>query len=272
MTSLDAQLKSLFGFTHIPFKNDITPEDCFLYPDFEKGLQRLTYLAERRGIAVLVAPTGMGKSTLLRRFLAGLNLSLFFPAYVAETTCSNTGIHRLIAHALHVHPSFRKEEIFRQVKDRFSSLYSERGITPVLVVDEAHHLSISFFDELRLLSNFDVDSNDQFMLILSGQPQLLTSLSLSVNEAFNQRVVYRIQLSPFDLERTQEYVLHRLALAGRSAPLFANEAFHGLHQFSRGIPRLIDRLCEDALLLALELKRKQIDMETIHLAFEESQP
>lgn len=269
MSRTHTRLKSAFGFTRLPFDSNIGPDEYFVYPDFEKALERLQYVANRKGIATLTAPSGAGKSTLLRAFIESLGKTQFFPAYVCDTSCSVLELYKAIAYALDLEPSHSKIQIIRLIKERISSLALHRKITPILILDEAQILHRPFFDELRLLANFDADSSNLFMLLISGQPQLENSLRLSINEALSQRIIAKIKLEAFDRTLTEQYLHHRLQLAGRSAPLFAQDAIEAIWSFSNGISRLIDRVAETSLYIALQGKKKDIDLETVNLAIQE---
>jgi type II secretory pathway predicted ATPase ExeA len=139
----------------------------------------------------------------------------------------------------------------------------------VLVIDEAHLLPTRFLEELRILTNFAIDARDGLTLVLAGHPQFETNLRLAVNEAFAQRVVMRVRLSSLSRDDVERYVLHRLERAGRTARLFLPDALEALTKASRGVPRLIDRLGEHALLIALRDKKKEIDADVVTQALDE---
>jgi len=160
----------------------------------------------------------------------------------------------------------------RQIKERLLKLSRVQKIRPLLVIDEAHLLPPTFFDELRLLSSFDEDARDDLTLILAGHPQLQSTLRLAVNEAFAQRIVIRIHLRPLQPLEVQDYIRFRLERAGRSAPLFLPDALEAIARAARGIPRLVDRVAEHCLILALQAKKKDIDAEIVTLAIEEIDP
>ena len=264
-----SRIKSVFGLKKLPFKSDVGPDEFFLHPEFEKGLDRLMYVAQRGGIASVIAPIGVGKSTLIRAFIHDLGKTQFCPAYIPESTCSILDLYRAIAYAFDIEPAFTKVKLIKQIKDRLLGLSHSRKITPVLIIDEAHLLHRPFFDELRILLNFDADHSDHIMLLLAGQPQLRSSLRLSINEALDQRIIVRVKLSTFNRELTEAYLAHRLKLAGRTAPLFAPDAIEAIFTYSNGATRRIDRVCETALRIAAAAKSKQLNLDHINLAIEE---
>jgi type II secretory pathway predicted ATPase ExeA len=269
MAPSPAKLKTLFGLNALPFDSDLKAGQYFLYPQFEQALSRLKYVAERHGIATLIAPPGTGKSTLIRAFIDELGKTLFLPAYVPESTCSTTELYKAIALAFDIVPSFFKVLLIRQIKDRLLSLAHSRKITPVLILDEAHLLHRPFFDELRILTNFDADCSNPIMLLLAGQPTLHSSLRLGINESFSQRIIARLKLSSLDRSLSEAYIIHRLKLAGRTAPLFSPDAIEAIYAWSNGVFRLIDRLSETSLLFAFKAKKKDIDLDIVNLAIED---
>ena len=160
----------------------------------------------------------------------------------------------------------------REIKERILKLSRAQKLTAILVIDDAHLLTSRFLDELRLLTSFDGDSRDDLTLILCGQPQLESQLRLAVNEAIAQRIVLKIRLRSLHPEEVEAYVKYRLELAGRTAKLFLPEAIEAVAKGARGIPRLIDRIAEHCLLVALRDKKKEIDAEIATEAIDEVEP
>ena len=269
---IETQLRSFFGFKTLPFTKDLEPDRIFGLERFEHALQRLRYLADRRGIGVLCGHPGTGKSTLLRAFSDGLGKTAYTCAYLSHTTCAILDLYRQIAHAFQIQPALRKADLMRQIQDRLLKLACVQKISPVLIIDEAHLLPAPFLDELRLLTSFDADARDVLALVLAGHHQLESNLRLAVNEAFAQRIILRLRLQPLVPAEVQPYLAFRLELAGRTAPLFLPDATEALARASRGIPRVIDRIAEHALLAALHVRKKDIDLDIVNQAIEEVDP
>jgi len=263
------QLKSFFGFTAAPFTSEVKSDDYFSYPQFDKALDRLRYVADRRGIATLTAPSGAGKSTLIRAFMDNLGKTQFFPAYVPEATCSTVELYKAIAFAFDIQAPFFKILIIRQIKERLLNLFQNRKVTPVLILDEAHLLHRPFFDELRILLNFDADCSNLLALIIAGQPTLDSSLRLNINEALAQRIIARIRLPGFDRPLAEAYIQHRLKLVGRTAPIFLPDALEAIYTYSNGAARRIDRVAETSIYIAFSRRHKDIDLDTVNLAIAE---
>lgn len=269
---LEAQLRSFFGFKTLPFCKDPESARIFHHDRLDRSRERLHYLAERRGIGVLFGHPGTGKSTLLRSFVDGLGKTAYACAYISHTTCAILDLYRQIAHAFQIQPAARKAELIRQIQDRLLKLALVQKITPVLIIDESHLMPAPFLDELRLLTSFDADARDVLALVLAGHPQLESNLRLAVNEALAQRVILRLRLQPLLATEVIAYLAFRLELAGRTAPLFLPDAAEAIVRGSRGIPRLVDRIAEYALLIALHARKKDIDLDTVNNAIEEVDP
>jgi type II secretory pathway predicted ATPase ExeA len=269
---LETRLRSTFGFRSLPFAKDLAPDQVFRTEVFERGLDQLRYLVDRRGTGAVFGAPGTGKSTLLRTFLDALGKTSHAVCYLNHTTCATLDLYRDIARGFQLEPGFRKADVMRQIKDRLLKLGRVQKLRPVLVLDEAHLLPTTFLDELRLLTSFDEDSRDELTVILAGHPQLESNLRLAVNEALAQRLVLKIRLRSLHAAEVEAYLTFRLELAGRTAKLFLPDAVEALARASRGVPRLIDRLAEHALLLALRDKRKEIDAELVTAAIDEVDP
>ncbi len=269
---LETRLRSAFGFSCLPFTKELKPHQIMKTPSFTEALDKLRYLVDRRGTGVVFGAPGTGKSTLLRALLTELCGTTHAAVYINDTTCTPTDLYRIIARGFGIEPPFKKSDILHAIKDRVLKLSRSKKLRPVLIIDEPHLLPAPFLDELRILTNFDQDSSDDLTLILAGQPQLESTLRLSVNEALAQRIIIRIRLRSFHQEEVQEYLTCRLEAAGRGAPLFTPSAVEAIAKATRGVPRLIDRVAELSLLIALKTRRKEIDADIVTLAVDEVDP
>lgn len=266
------RLKSTFGFKSIPFTKEPDPDRLFSFEMMAKALDRLRYLVDRKGIGVIFGAPGTGKSSLLRTFMDSLGKTAYSVCYLTETTCAINDLYREIARGFRIEPKHRKSDVMAQIKERILKLSRTKKLRPVLVIDEAHMLPSAFFDELRVLLSFDEDGQDELTLILAGPHQMESTLRLAVNEAFAQRIVIRVRLRSLHVDEVKEYLQFRLERAGRTAKLFLPDAVEALAKASRGIPRLIDRLAEHSLLIALEARKKEIDADIVTEAIDEVEP
>jgi len=271
-TKAATRLRSYFGLRSLPFTKDLDADETFSVPSQERALERLRYLVDRKGIGALFGAPGCGKSTLLRELTASLGKTSHQICYLHQTSCASLDLYRQIARGFGLEPRFRKADVMRELQERLLSISRTKRIRPVLIIDEGHMLKSSFLDELRTLTSFDADGSEELALILSGHPQLESNLALGVNEALAQRIVVRVRLRSFSPEEVEGYLAFRLEKAGRTGKLFLPDATEAICRGSRGIPRLVDRIAEEALLLAMEGKKKEIDAETVMDAIDEVGP
>ena len=269
---LETRLRSAFGVKRIPFGKDLEPDEQFLTDSFTQSLDRLRYLLDRRGIGAVFGAPGTGKSTLLRAFLDGLGKATYSVCYVSHSTCAVLDLFREIARGFAIEPRYRKADVIREVKDRIVKLSRGQKIQPILIVDDAHLLPTHVLDDLRLLTSFEGDSRDELTMVLCGHPQLESNLRLAINEALAQRIVLRVRLRSLHADEVERYLSFRLELAGRTAKLFLPEASEAIARAARGIPRLVDRLAEHSMLIALRAKRNEIDADIVTEAIDEVDP
>jgi type II secretory pathway predicted ATPase ExeA len=178
-------------------------------------------------------------------------------------------LFREIARGLAIEPRFRKSDVIREIKERVLKLSRAQKIQPILVIDDAHLLPAHVLDDLRLLTSFDADSRDDLTMVLCGHPQLEANLRLAINEALAQRIVLRVRVRSMHPDEVDAYLRYRLELAGRTAKLFLPEASEAIARAARGIPRVVDRLAETSILVALRNKRTEIDADVVVEALEE---
>lgn len=269
---IETKLRSTFGMKRLPFSKDLEPDELFVTEFFTQSLDRLRYLVDRRGIGAVFGAPGTGKSTLLRAFLGGLGKAAYSVCYVSHSTCAVLDLFREIARGFAIEPRYRKADVIREIKERVLKLARGQKVQPLLIVDDAHLLPTHVLDDLRLLTNFDADSRDDLTMVLCGHPQLEANLRLAINEALAQRIVLRVRLRSLHPEEVDGYLRFRLELAGRTAKLFLPEASEAIARAARGIPRLVDRLAEHCLLIALRNKRTEIDAEVVTEAIDEVDP
>jgi type II secretory pathway predicted ATPase ExeA len=269
---LETQFRSFFGLKSIPFAKDLDPHRLYSSGAFQDALDRLRYLVDRGGTGAIFGTPGCGKSTLLRHFIDSLGKATHVVSYVDHAACATVDLYRMIAQGFQIEPRYRKADVLRDIKERVLKLSRGQKLRVALVIDDAHLLPRPFLDELRLLTSFDQDSRDDLTLIIAGHPQLESNLRLAVNEALAQRIVMRVRLRSLHPQEVEEYLAFRLSLAGRTAKLFLPEAVESIVKASRGVPRLIDRIAEHSLLIALKGKRKEIDTEIVTEAIDEVEP
>ncbi len=262
--------ESYYGFTKTPFTKDISPSQLFNHNQHEEALARLSYVVKERSIGVLTGEVGSGKSVALRSMAASLDESRHSVVYFFGLAGLRGFYSELVVH-LGGTPRFLKAHLIAQAKELIEAETQGRKKSLVIIIDEAHILEPHVLDEIRLLTNSNMDSASAFSLILSGQPMLGKKLNLSSLLALSQRVALRCQLKGLNLEETAGYIRHHLTIAGRSDALFSDDAVALIHGSSAGIPRRINNIASQSLVAGFLEKKGIIDEATVRQAVAELQ-
>lgn len=255
--------QGFYSFSTLPFRKEIDSKNFILTQGFNEGIARLEYLKSTRGIGVITGEPGAGKTSLLRRFTTSLNPSLYKAVYFPLSTLTVTDFYRGLTLGLGEEPKSRKIAMFGQIQQAISNLYYNQRITPVLILDEMQMSSNQFLNDIGLLFNFSMDSENPFVLILVGLPHFLERLKLTHNQPLAQRVVMRYSINPLSKEEVRQYIEHHLKLAGANHPIFSAQAIEAIASRSRGFPRLINNLATNCLLFGCTKKLNLIDEEVV---------
>ena len=259
-----------YGFTHPPFSKDIPPEDLFPAEGQTELCARLSYLVQQRGLGLLTGETGSGKSTAVRRFVASLDANRHFVIYLSNPLLGMSGLYREILTALGYEPLFSRPKMVARIRSVFEDLIQNKHRLPVVILDEAHALPDLAFDQFRLLFSTAMDSQSLGALLLVGHPELRRTLRLATHEAFYQRLTTSYHLLPLDLAQTIAYIRHQIQLAGyKAGTLFPDDALARIFNYTKGLPRQINRLCTTALLVGMADQRQVMEESVIRKAVTE---
>lgn len=256
---------NFFGLNMEPFSNVAMGKFYFNSPQHARALAKLTYAADSmKGLALLVGTIGTGKTTLARRFLDSLPEEKYEAALIVMVHSSVTSdwILKKIAHQMGIDdPATDKLQLMGQLYERLIAI-RESGKKAVVLVDEAQMLqSREIMEEFRGMLNLESDDSKLISFIFFGLPEVDQNLKL--DEPLAQRVAIRIALEAMHEKETEEYIKHRLATAGNGNIPFTHEAFSIIYKYSKGVPRLINTMCDNALLEAFLLKKKEINDELL---------
>jgi len=244
--------QSYYGFKEMPF--NITPDPKFLYlsPTHQEALQHLKFgVMERKGFIVLVGEVGCGKTTICRRFLNELDPARFDTALILNPRVTETQMLKQILTELGEHKLARSQNDLVAQMNQVLLERINRGRDVVLIIDEAQNLSFEVLEQIRLLSNIETDKQKLLQIVLMGQPELKEVLAREELRQLRQRVLVHYELNPLSLSDVSHYVQHRLSLAGGTGrPAFTPWALRAIHKASRGIPRIVNNLCDKAILSA----------------------
>jgi len=249
-----------FGLRMKPFA--VTPNPRFLYPSrsHREALASLVYgVKHRRGFICLVGEVGTGKTTLLRALLDGLNVSVR-TALITHTTIDREDLLWMILNELLIpNAGLSRVEMIQALHDFVVAELESGNFPPLLIVDEAQNLDDEILEEVRLLTNLEIGDTKLLQVILSGQPELEQKLARPRLRQLGQRMAVRARLEPLGREETAAYVYHRLRVAGsRDQRVFTRAALRRVWSRTAGIPRLINIVCEQALVNAFGSNRDTV--------------
>jgi len=239
-----------YGFVRSPF--EMTPDPAFLYLGdvHQEGLSTLVYAVRaRKGFVMLTGEVGTGKTTLLHALLAQLD-SETASAFIFNPRLEPLDFLRMLLEEYGIEEPRRTKADYLLALNRFLIARLERDLPTLLIVDEAQNLSLEMLEEIRLLSNLETPRSKLLQIMLVGQPELKEMLAQPSLRQLRQRIVMRYDLKPFNAGETAEYVDERLRLAGYTGKgIFKQSAIRQIHALTGGIPRLINVVCDSALLL-----------------------
>ena len=243
--------KGFYNLQRNPF--EITPDPSFLFPTkrHNEALASLYYgVTAHRGFVVLTGEVGTGKTLILRSLLGLLQRRDVAFALIFNPTLTPLEFMRYIALDFGLPVACKAKDELIHVLNGFLLQRHQRGLTTILVVDEAHHLSAEILEEIRLLTNLETSQQKLLQIVLAGQPELDQKLDSHELRQLKQRIALRCHLDPLGMNETREYMARRLQIAGAPAAgqIFSGPAIEAVFRHSRGIPRLVNTICENALL------------------------
>lgn len=250
------------GFYHLqanPFTTSPDPRFLYMMPHTREALAGLEYgISARKGFIVLTGEVGTGKTTLLRRALGSFDQSRVFTSFVFNPQLETLDFLEFVLSDFGLQAANRTKsgmliQLNRWLVERF-----RHQETCVIVVDEAQDLSEELLEEIRLLTNLETSSEKLVQIILSGQPELEQKLRQPQLRQLRQRISLWCRTQALSLEQTGAYIQQRLLIAGTSEPIFTPEAIIAVHRASRGIPRIINLICEHALIFGYVEQTRQI--------------
>lgn len=257
--------EAFYGFREKPFS--ITPDPGFLYfsPKHRMAFDLLEYgLMNQAGFNVISGEIGTGKTTLIRHLLGQLGPDMTV-GLISNTHRSFGELLQWILFAYGLeYKGKEKVEMFHTFLDFMLQQYAQNKRT-VLIVDEAQNMAPETLEELRMLSNVNADKDQVLQVILVGQAQLRDLLRRPDLEQFAQRIAVDYHLEALDQEETRTYIRHRVTVAGGNNPdIFDAAACDAVYQHSQGVPRLINLLCDTALVYGFAGQKPMIDAQTVH--------
>jgi type II secretory pathway predicted ATPase ExeA len=243
--------RSFFGLRDLPFGASPDPRFLYMMPQIREALACLQYgIAARKGFVVITGEVGTGKTTLLKTVLSSFARDRFSTAFVFNPRLDVLDFLEFVLADFGIPPKARTKsgmllQLNRWLIDRFRS-----QALCAIVIDEAQNLSWELLEEIRLLTNLETSSEKLVQIVLSGQPELEEKLRDPCVRQLRQRISLWCRTRPLTCEETKAYIAERLRIAGAGQPLFSLDAAQQVFRFSKGIPRLINLVCEHALISA----------------------
>jgi type II secretory pathway predicted ATPase ExeA len=242
------RLQSHYAFVRLPFRKTMGYDEMFDSRAQRDLLHGLLLWSEVRGMALVTGPSGAGKSITVRKFARSLDESRFRVVHLSHARSTLTGFLRSINRALDLPMRQHTSDLFDQAHAHLTANGPDRGPHPVLVLDDAEAMTPELFDVLRRLTNYALDAEDRFSVLITGTEAVLRTLKDPAMEPFNTRLGFVHALRGFNLEDTRNYVAFQLRHAGANQQLIAEGAVRKLFQASGGTPRRINQLALHALI------------------------
>jgi general secretion pathway protein A len=255
--------RRFYGLREKPFSKTPDPRFLFMSRGHQEALARLQYAVEEREPALLTGEIGSGKTTISRALMDSLDDSHRF-CFIFNPVLTPLEFLRVVARNLgSENPADCKDELLKEITGELYNCHNEGGC-PVIVIDEAQLIpGREVFEEIRLLTNFQLDDKNLLSMIVMGQPEVRKKLADPVFEPLRQRIGVQYHLAPLDLEETMEYMDFRLKVAGGKPGLFSPEAIQLIHELSGGVPRRINAIATNALLVGYGKDAAWIDDSVI---------
>jgi MSHA biogenesis protein MshM len=223
-------------------------------------------------VGLLTGEPGVGKTAALRKLTGALNPHRYLVLYQAETDFGRADLYRGLARALGVEPSYRRAQLWRDIKQRMHELAEGKHVTPIWIIDEAQNLPADFFRDFPAFLNFAFDSRDLVSVWLVGHPSLAATLQRAPYAALASRIQARVALEPVvERERFAQLIAHGLKSAGCQHTLLADSGMEILRQASKGLPRHASRILCTAMRLAVPKGLNHLPDELLQQAIAELQ-
>jgi general secretion pathway protein A len=242
--------KNYFGLKENPFNVNPDPRYLYLTKQIEEALTGLMYgIQTRKGFITLTGEVGTGKTTLVNRLLDWLRQRRTRTAFLFNSRMNTSHLFDFILAEFEIACESRtKSQQLMKLNQWLLERY-RAGETAVLIVDEAQNLSYPVLEEIRMLTNLETSTEKLLQIVLSGQPELEEKLKLPQLRQLKQRITLRCKTAPLTKEQTHAYIAERLRIAGTTGErIFSPEAMDTVHMYSLGIPRVVNLLCEHALI------------------------
>jgi general secretion pathway protein A len=257
--------ESFYALTQRPFSITSNPSFLFLSPRHKEALSHLTFgIKERVGFIEITGEVGTGKTTICRALLNQLDETTK-TAFIFNSNLSELQLMQTIVDDLGIKTPAKNKGALFAVLNRFLLDQLTLNNNVVVIIDEAQNLSLKLLEQVRMLSNLESENEKLIQIVLVGQPELRDKLNTPQLRQLRQRITVRYHIEALSREETEQYIAHRLGLAGaeRRAPIFEQTAMDEIFRYSGGIPRLINIVCNKSLLTGFVLEERLISEDIV---------
>ncbi len=261
--------EDFFRFKRKPFSKTPDPDFLFLSKTHEEALARLQYAVEEKEIVLLTGDVGAGKTTITRALMDSLD-DRYRVILILNPRLTPSGFLMTVAKRMGIdNVPHLKAELIEMITERIYSDHTQ-GVTPLIIIDEAQLITDKrIYEELRLLSNFQLDDQNLLSIILVAQPDIKKRLRKKEYLPLRQRIGLYYHIGPLGEKEVESYIKHRLRVAGCNEEIFTPGAISLINKYSKGIPRTINNIANIALLEAMSMETKIIDESIINSAVKE---
>ena len=262
-------IEAFYHLKKLPFQKNINPQDLFTTKATLELKNRLEYINQTRGMMLLTGMPGTGKTLNISAFVNQLNPNLYKFFYIPLSTINPLEFCSQLCFYLTKETCWRKSQLFRTIQNGVKDYVANHKKIPIIILDEAHLLKNENFYELQIITNFDMDTLDPLILIISGQLHLSERLLRPIHQSFNQRFALKFVLPALSKEQSASYIDHQLRLAERKQPVFDENAVNAIHQNALGIPRVINTLALKSMTIGAIEKKDVLTEEEVYRASQE---
>lgn len=262
--------REFFGLKEKPFNVTSDPNFLFLSRVHKEAFSHLLYgIKERKGFLEITGEVGAGKTTLCRALLNQLDRNTK-SAFIFNSTLPELQLLQAITEDFGLTVERRNKGTLLRRLNAFLLEELSKGNNVILIIDEAQNLKPSILEEIRMLSNIETEKEKLFQIILVGQPELKDKLNSPNLKQLKQRIGVRFHITPLEKDEVEQYIYHRLTVAGSDGRIhFPQEVIESIYKFSGGVPRLINMVCDKALLAAYVMETRDITLPIVERSIQE---
>lgn len=260
---MDKEILSFYNLTQIPFQKEIKVEDMNMLPNIEEHMKSLEVFTETRGIGMITGKSGTGKSCLLRLLENKLHKGLYKTVYISHSTSGLIEFYIQLTNVFGLEPKGRRTVMLKRIKDHIYNLFTMNRMRPVLLIDEAHLLSFEILQDIRILTNFEIDSINALTVIFCGQETFKQKLGFAQLESLTNSITLNITVESLSKEETFSYIEKRMTASGAITPVFTKNALALIFQSSAGVFRIINNIANAAICKAFLDKSQMVEKEHV---------